>query len=147
MIRFKCPRCAAVLEHETAHEKVQCSKCGQRIRVPTPPLPSIPFAPPPPNKTVLGEWQAEPPPERKEPVTVLDRNLFDFSETKLRVRRISLNRKKVWSNNRRTNTRNIAMRAARQFGCVPKSAPSAASDNQCQLLIGCLLEWLRTVAS
>ncbi len=49
MIRFACGNCKAILSHPTTGVKVQCPKCGQKILVPSPP------APPPQNKTVLGE--------------------------------------------------------------------------------------------
>jgi hypothetical protein len=60
MVRVTCPRSKALLTHPTPDEKVQCSRCGQRIRVPTPPLMSTPYAPLPPNRTVLGELPDEP---------------------------------------------------------------------------------------
>ena len=48
MIRFSCPRCIAVLECDGAHAggKTQSLKCGQKLRIPTPP------AQPPLDKTM-----------------------------------------------------------------------------------------------
>lgn len=38
MIRFQCPTCQSVLETQThkAGDKIECSKCGQRLQIPTP---------------------------------------------------------------------------------------------------------------
>jgi hypothetical protein len=56
-IRYSCPRCKAVLEapDDRVGEKLNCPKCQQRLQNPAPP----------PNKTVLGTWQAGPPPVRR----------------------------------------------------------------------------------
>jgi hypothetical protein len=60
MIRFACPNCQKSLRHAELLAKVACPRCGQKIRVPSPP-------PAAGNPTVLGDWQSAPPPARTAP--------------------------------------------------------------------------------
>jgi hypothetical protein len=60
MIRFRCPQCSQPLQHPTAHDKVSCPKCGRHVRVPTPPMPSLPHKPPPNRApTILGQYSGD----------------------------------------------------------------------------------------
>src|SRR5947209_3551874 len=54
VLRFRCPNCRQLCSHTTPGEKVLCPRCGQKLRVPQPPVP------PPENKTVLGTWEPGP---------------------------------------------------------------------------------------
>lgn len=56
MVNFACPNCMNLCSHTTPGEKVLCPKCGQKIFVPSPPIP------PPQNQTVFAPWVPPPSP-------------------------------------------------------------------------------------
>jgi DNA-directed RNA polymerase subunit RPC12/RpoP len=59
LIRFRCPRCGKSLESsaDLSGQKVNCTGCGQRLQIPSPPTPPTPAL----NKTVLGAVEGQPP--------------------------------------------------------------------------------------
>jgi DNA-directed RNA polymerase subunit M/transcription elongation factor TFIIS len=63
MIRFACPNCQAVLQSpaQTAGDKVECPKCGQRARIPNPVKPAAS------NEDVLPAIQAQHKPSTNQP--------------------------------------------------------------------------------
>ena len=58
-MRFSCPKCSQSItcDESCAGRKAKCPKCGQRLLIPTPPVPK------PENKTILGKLESDIVPE------------------------------------------------------------------------------------